>query len=1029
MNRSAYLTTGFAIKTLSRLTRADITVHGQENIPSGQTIFVINHFTRLETLLLPSYISGLTDTPVWSLADASLFNGGLAKFFDLVGAVSTSDPKRDELIVKSLLTGEASWIIFPEGSMVKTKKIMDNGKFMIDHPGGMHEPRTGAAALALTAELYRRYIFELTESSPTQVWSVLESLDIEHLIDIKTQPTVIVPVNLTYYPIRAMENIASTLAEKLVKDISERMVEEIMTEGTMLLSGVDLDIRFGKPIEIEAFLDPKWLKEDMFRDGIGGYVLSDELKEKMRAPAYKIMQQYMGDIYGLTTVNHEHLYASLLRIYPFERIKESDFKRRVFYAASLISNREDYKREFFLHKSLQGSQAHLVTDDRLKKYENFLQLAIEKDVVKKDGDYLVKDRSSLSRPLSYHKGRIDNPIEIMANEVEPLTRLQKLLRSIGRQPAFLLKLLLIRHLIKQGLIDYDKACGNYIPSAEKSLTCLGRPFLLSALRRKRGVVLVHSYLAVPAEVRGLADHLRREGFWVYAPRLPGHGTSSEDLAERKYQEWMEAVERGFVLMSTICDSVVLGGVAVGGSMALNLAARIPEVAGVFAVCPPISLSDYSANFMPAVDVWNRMLNKMKGEGKKRFLDFSHGNPHVNYIKNPVAGVSEVGQFLDSVKKQYSTIQQPALIIQADKNPIVDPGGSRKIYEMIESDQKEYCLLSFDRHILVHGKRADMVQRKISNFIKRLEDYKMPLKSGESKTAWSEYYAEFPYFSEQIIREGCHPRKLEHKTVAEKAIVLVHGLSDSPHFLSAIADFFHFELGYDVYLPLLQGHGLKNPNGMEGVTLLEWKENVRFAIDTAAVDRRSLSIGGLSTGGALGFYMGCTNPAITGDLYLFAAALGLKEGWLGIAGSVKEFLLRTSPALPNDKRSLIGSNPYRYDYVSLNGARELVHLIGEINENIESFKEGDYFQQRIFSAFTECDDVVSLKAISRLEKITKEDTFVQYILPKSKEVQHASVVLKDPIYAAEIEPGEPPLEKANPEFFKMMEAVREFQREA
>jgi len=720
MNRSAYFTTGFAIKTLSRLSKADIVIHDKENIPSGQTIFVINHFTRVETLLLPYLIYSLTDKPVWSLADASLFKGGLGKFFDLVGVVSTRDPKRDELIVKSLLTGEANWIIFPEGSMVKTKKIMSNGKFMIPHPDGTHAPRTGAAALALKSDLYRKYILGLTESSISQVWSVLESLGIENLDEIKTQSTTIVPVNLTYYPIRSIDNIASTLAAKLVKDIPERMVEEIMTEGTMLLSGVDLDIRFGKPIKIEEFIDPEWLKKDMVRDGVESYSLSAELKEKMRRPAYDIMQQYMRDIYAMTTVNHEHLYASLLRKCPFKRIKESDFRRRAFYAASLISDRENGGREFFLHKSLKGSQAHLLTDDRFRKYENFLQLAIEKGVIQKDGGYLLWDRSKLSRPLNYHKGRIDNPIEIMANEVEPLTWLQDLLRSLVWQPTFLLKILLARYLIKKELTSYKRACTMHMPFHKTGSIPLGAPFLLPALRRKVGVVLVHSYLAVPEEVRGLADHLRQQGFWVYAPRLPGHGTSAEDLAERKYQEWQEAVERGFVLLNNICDHVILGGVAAGGSIALNLAARIPEVAGVFAICPPFKLSDYSVNFMPAIDVWNRMLSKVKGEGNEQFLDFSHGNPHVNYQKSPVAGVKEVGEFLESAEKKYNTIRQPALIIQADKNPVVDPGGSKKIYETIESNRKEYCLMSFDRHILVTGDKAGMVQRKISNFIKRIK---------------------------------------------------------------------------------------------------------------------------------------------------------------------------------------------------------------------------------------------------------------------------------------------------------------------
>jgi len=73
MNRFAYRTTGLAIKAISNLSKARIHLHSEENIPGGSIIFVINHFTRLETVLLPYLIHRLTRVPVWSLADAELW--------------------------------------------------------------------------------------------------------------------------------------------------------------------------------------------------------------------------------------------------------------------------------------------------------------------------------------------------------------------------------------------------------------------------------------------------------------------------------------------------------------------------------------------------------------------------------------------------------------------------------------------------------------------------------------------------------------------------------------------------------------------------------------------------------------------------------------------------------------------------------------------------------------------------------------------------------------------------------------------
>lgn len=64
MNRFAYLATGKAIRILSGLSRAEVILHGTENIPQGSIIFVINHFTRIETLLMPYHIFELTKVPV-----------------------------------------------------------------------------------------------------------------------------------------------------------------------------------------------------------------------------------------------------------------------------------------------------------------------------------------------------------------------------------------------------------------------------------------------------------------------------------------------------------------------------------------------------------------------------------------------------------------------------------------------------------------------------------------------------------------------------------------------------------------------------------------------------------------------------------------------------------------------------------------------------------------------------------------------------------------------------------------------------
>ena len=86
MDNFAYRTTGYAVRALSGLSKARIRIYGEENIPKkGAIIYAINHFTRMETLFIPYHIHRITKSTIWSLADYSLFVGGLGSFLERVG--------------------------------------------------------------------------------------------------------------------------------------------------------------------------------------------------------------------------------------------------------------------------------------------------------------------------------------------------------------------------------------------------------------------------------------------------------------------------------------------------------------------------------------------------------------------------------------------------------------------------------------------------------------------------------------------------------------------------------------------------------------------------------------------------------------------------------------------------------------------------------------------------------------------------------------------------------------------------------
>ena len=98
------------------------------------------------------------------------------------------------------------------------------------------------------------------------------------------------------------------------------------------------------------------------------------------------------------------------------------------------------------------------------------------------------------------------------------------------------------------------------------------------------VVFLHGLTDSPYSLRHVARLYQSHGFVSVAIRLPGHGTHWRDMMRSRYADWRDEVRRARERLRGAGKKVLLVGLSLGGSLALDVASEQPEaVAGVVCI--------------------------------------------------------------------------------------------------------------------------------------------------------------------------------------------------------------------------------------------------------------------------------------------------------------------------------------------------------------------------------------------------------------------------------------------------------------
>src|SRR5215475_336047 len=104
-----------------------------------------------------------------------------------------------------------------------------------------------------------------------------------------------------------------------------------------------------------------------------------------------------------------------------------------------------------------------------------------------------------------------------------------------------------------------------------------------------GVLLCHGFTGSPQSLRPWAEYLSEAGLSVSLPRLPGHGTTWQEMSRTRWEDWFAEVNRAFDELQSRTDEIFVMGLSMGGCLALRLAEiHRPAIRGLVLVNPSLT---------------------------------------------------------------------------------------------------------------------------------------------------------------------------------------------------------------------------------------------------------------------------------------------------------------------------------------------------------------------------------------------------------------------------------------------------------
>lgn len=234
-----------------------------------------------------------------------------------------------------------------------------------------------------------------------------------------------------------------------------------------------------------------------------------------------------------------------------------------------------------------------------------------------------------------------------------------------------------------------------------------------------GIVVSHGFTGNPTATRPLGEALASRGFAVEVLRLPGHGTHWRDMLSTRYGDWRWEMDRALSELVRSGKRVVLVGLSMGGTIALDLAcARPNDVAGVVPInCTLLDREGFVAKTAPVLEHLLPVVPAAAAGLVKNDIA-KGGDEHAYELVPAKAGNSFLRQ-LPRIRAGIETLKVPVLVAYSPEDHSVPADNSRSLSRMLEGRDVTELVLARSYHLATLDHDFDLLAERISEFAERV----------------------------------------------------------------------------------------------------------------------------------------------------------------------------------------------------------------------------------------------------------------------------------------------------------------------